>query len=324
MQTKLLDAAEAEGTSTEQTAKAVDQDSSVAAQPDHASTTAQSTKEHPEHAVDLQQVQQPEGVPEGELTTTQQSTSELEAGGHVVAGHAAPHVDRSMRSKQLCLPGLKFLKMGERKSSSCSPAVKVAAVSSVDCGETAAATGGASPLDTKFYSSTKSRAMQKLKSLVKKVKPSCICMPATDTGTRSPQVIQQQQQQQQEQGLTTAQGSMVEMEDKAMEGSGRVQLVAAPVHASTPVDDQQALPQPGNKNQRCSKLRGVFRRKKPTALFSEQAESESAMGNGTESMPELVSSDFIAAVRGPSGVEPQAEASGFTAAGKPADQVRNL
>lgn len=107
-------------------------------------------------------------------------------------------------------------------------------------------------------------------------------------------------------------------------GNGRVQLVATPFHASTLVDDQQALPQPGNKNQQCSKLRGIFRQKKSTALLSEQANSESAMANGTASMPELVSSDVIAADGAPSGVEPQAEVFGFTATGKPADQVRSL
>ena len=118
--------------------------------------------------------------------------------------------------------------------------------------------------------------------------------------------------------------STVEVRGKVMVGSGQVQRVAASVLATTVVEEQQLLPQPSSKNQGFMKLRGVFRRQKSTVLVSEQAKCESAKGCCTESLAEPAAGYFIAAVRGPSGVQPQPEmpSSLIASAGKPAVQVR--
>ena len=275
----------------------------------------------------------------GELNTNQQPSCELQPGHQATAGGAAQQVERpTCRWKQSCLPCLNFPRMGKRKSSSgCSFAVGLSAVSSAEAGQAAAAAAaaaaapaaaaaapdGGSPLDSKPHSSAKSKAMQKLKSLGKKVlRPSCICMPATDKDACPQEVVQQQQQQ----GLVSVQIGTVEVEDKAMQGSGQVQLVAAPPQACPEVDKQQVLPQPSGRNQHLNKLRGIFRQKKPAALVSEQAQCGSAKGRCAESLAEPAAGDFTAAVRAPSGVQPQPEmpSSPITAAGKPSHQVRSL
>ncbi|KAL3137997.1 hypothetical protein ABBQ38_005234 [Trebouxia sp. C0009 RCD-2024] len=311
---KCFHAAEITGKCAEQTGKVGDQDSGAASRPDQAGSPAQG---RPEHAVSLEQVQQPQE--RHELITTQQPTCELQAGHQATAGAAAPHVDRPTRRwKQSCLPGLTLPKMRKRKSSSgCSSAASLDAVSSAEGGQAAAATAGGSPLYSKPPSSAKSKSMQKLKSLAKKVRPSCIRVPAADTCTPPQEAVQQQQ------GLVPGQVSTVEAKDKGMQCSGRVQLVAVPFHASTAVGEQQVPPARSARHQCLHKLRGVFRQKKSAALTSEQAKPQSSMDCCTESVQEPAAGDFIAAARASSGIEPQAEvlSSPVTAAGKPAVQV---
>ena len=177
-----------------------------------------------------------------------------------------------------------------------------------------AATVGSSPPDTLPHSSSKQRAMQKLKVLAKKMRPSC--MQACSSGTKSDEL---QEEDVQLQGLSSRKASTAE------DVSRHAQPFAASVHVDSGGGKKQVLPGPSGQTPGLSRLRGIFRRKKTVARSNKQASSHWARGSAANSEPAASSTagSFIAAVRAPCDIELQTEVSGSSTAlgGKPADQV---
>ena len=338
--------AEAEGSCAQQTADTEsDEDSCATAQSSESSTTAESKTEHAEdtqqlqlqnhHAQLPQQVQeheqaqhaqhtqQPQPAQQGQKvgahTPHQQSSSEMGATRCRAQG-AESYVAASTHSKQSCQSSLTLFKFGKKKSSSCSPAAgRQGAACPGEAGKAAAAAtagGGNPPRDP-----SQSSGRQVLKSLVRKVTPSCMMAPNTCTDSQQQQQEQQQQQQQQQQVFSGRGLSNPSMHDMVTHGSRKVQLGAAHMNASTVTSKQQPLPGAVDSNQPFSKLRGIFRRKQPLAHVRRLAGSECVKDCGIES-GEPAAGDLIAAMQGPAGAAPQAEISGHITT-KSADQVRS-
>ena len=232
------------------------------------------------HAQQAQQARLAQQAQEAsEPTTDQQSTWELAAHRYLTTGDAESNVASSTHSKQSCLSGFTVFQLGKKKSSGCNPSAVSQSAATWREGGDAAAAAGTSADSTPHSSSSKKAAMQKLKSWVKKVRPSCMC--ATDTRTASDL---QQEQEQQQQSFSTREIRSNAVQDKVIKACRQVQL---PADISTIGAQRQALPEASDRKQCLSKLRGVFRRPQSTALISEQAVSDSARDYGAQSQLKL-------------------------------------
>ena len=197
-----------------------------------------------------------------------------------------------------CLSAL-FNIRKKKKSSNDNP-VAVSQGAGVSGHPTQSATVPGHSPDTLPLSSSKQRAMQKLKVLAKKIRPSC--MQACGTGTHSKE---EQQENVQLQGLSSRQASIVE------DASHHVQPVAPPVHVDSVDGKKQSLSGASCETPRLSRFRGIFRPQKTVAHSSKQASFDWGKGSGADSEQEPSASatagSLIAAVRAPCDVEPQTD-----------------
>ena len=188
-----------------------------------------------------------------------------------------------------------FLKVGKKKKSrSCSLAAVSQGVGV--SGRASQAAAGVLPADMSPHRNSKQRAMQKLKALVKKMRPSC--MQACGTGMQP----DQQPEDVQLQGLSSS---------ERVNDSTHVQLVAAAVDVEAVSVRKQVMGRASGETPRFNRLRGIFGQKMTAAVSSEQPLSEQLRGSVAESEQEdaalCEAGSFIAAVQALCDFEPQAK-----------------
>ena len=212
-----------------------------------------------------------------------------------------------------------LFKAGRKKRSrSCSLAAVSQGAGALGKASQAATVGGHSA-DMLPHRSGKHRAMQKVKALVKKMRPSC--MQACGTGMQS----DQQQEDVQLQGWSSS---------ERVSDSRHVQLVAAAVDVEAVNFKKEVMGRASGETPRFSRLGGlrIFGEKRTVSRCSEQPLPGQLRGSGAES--ELAESEqesaalceagsFIAAMQAPCDFEPQGKVDNrsITVGGQQAYQV---